>query len=164
MGKDHSTRIITMWDSRKISGKLGCSTSRLMFGTRKRNDRGGNLCNLLSRGCPQYPRSCRLSVALLTSRPPSRWVLKKQEKAWPNSWLFIQLALSTHQELWWYKGNRQQACPWVLPQLPVPLPFIFVLTPMLLSSVRQKVCEARDEVCLIHQHIPRAPYDSHHTQ
>lgn len=30
---------MTMWDSSKISGKLGCSTFRLMFGTRGKKGR-----------------------------------------------------------------------------------------------------------------------------
>lgn len=54
----HSTRIITMWDSSKISGKVGCSTSRLMFGTRQRKDREENLgyTHILTAVCVPVPR------------------------------------------------------------------------------------------------------------
>lgn len=58
----HSTRIITMWDSSKISGKVGCSTSRLMFGTRQGKDREENL---------GYKHVLTVSVLQHRSRSPS---------------------------------------------------------------------------------------------
>lgn len=112
MGGCHSTRIITMWDSSKISGKLGCSTSRLMFGTRKSNDRRENFHHTFS--LVAVHTAARVWVQPSPQADyqlTSRRLLRRQKKAWPRAWPLIQLAGSTHQALWYIQGNRQWGPP-----------------------------------------------------
>jgi hypothetical protein len=99
MQRGHSTRIMTMWDSSKISGKLGCNTSRLMFGTRENKTKqmtGERLYHTFCSQsvCPHYPQS------------PSETFLTNCQQA-----TVLRIIYSTYvkhsSDCENYKGNRQ---------------------------------------------------------
>lgn len=160
----HSTRIITMWDSSKISGKVGCSTSKLMFGTRQRNDREENLSDMhiltavhSTKTAPGSP-SIDFLMHWLTSR----------EKCWgdrrkPGPILDYPFSLckSLIRHLERYKGSRRWTLSSVLPLLLAPSSFSVEQAQMLLSLLGWSVRTGTKSTSFTS--VPWGPEASHWT-